>query len=184
MERWCSVEELGELVGKSDRRIRQIDSELPDKEKLLKKGEGGKYDLFFFVKKWTEYSIKLKVGGKQLNLEDVKAQHELLKMEQTQIELGKTKGDICSTEEVYRLWADLARTVTGKLMSIPSMLAPRITGLENTEVVEAAIEREIRDSLTAISRTPMPKGLIKDEPAKPLGKHTGNVPAAGADEGE
>ncbi len=178
------MEELAQLVDKSERRIRQIDSGLDEKEKLLKKGEGGKYDLFFFVKQWTEYNIKLKVGGKQLNLDDIKAQHEQLKMEVTQIELGKMRGDICSTEDVFKIWAELAKNVAGKLLGIPSALAPRITGLDNTEVVEAAIEKEIRESLREISRTPMPKGLIKDEPEKPVGKNNGNVPPTGSDEGE
>jgi phage terminase Nu1 subunit (DNA packaging protein) len=178
-----SADELGALVGFSGgRRIRQIDKDLPEKEKLLQKGEGGKYDLAFFVQQWAAYQVKQNGGKKDLDLGDIEAQHEQLKMEITQIKLDQMRGDICSTSEVYRLWAEVARTVTGKLMSIPSTLAPRITGMENTELVEAALDKEIRDCLAAVSRTPMPKDVMQIGFESLMDKHDDDVPAPGEDE--
>lgn len=184
MERWVSVEELGQAVDKSGRRIRQMDNDLPEKEKLLMKGEGGKYDLFFFIRQWSAYQVKQSGGGKELNLEDVKAQHEKLKMELTQMELDEKRGDLCSTTEIYMLWAEVLRNVTGKLMDIPSTVAPRITNMENAEEIEAAIERELRACLKMLSKTPMPKDVKRDEAGSIVGRHHEDAGATGEDAGE
>lgn len=179
-----SVVDLGSLVGyNGDRRIRQIDKELPEEEKLLKKGEGGKYDLAFFVQRWAAYQVKMHGGKKDLDLGDIEARHEQLKMELTQIKLDTLRGDICSTTEVFRLWAEVARTVSGKLLGIPSALAPRITGMDNTELVEAAIDKEIRDCLSAMAKTPMPKDVMQVGLESLVDKHHADVHASQEDEG-
>lgn len=41
--------QLAEASGYSYRRLHDIDMELPEKEKLFVKSEGGKYDLALFV---------------------------------------------------------------------------------------------------------------------------------------
>ena len=50
--------ELAELVGKTDRQIRNIDRDQDEGRKLLVKGEDGKYDAAVFVQRWVSLQVE------------------------------------------------------------------------------------------------------------------------------
>ena len=172
-----SVKYLAELAGKTERRIRQINNDLPDNEKLLEADDNGKYDPAFFVKRWVAYQIKQE-GGKEESLDDIKAQHEKVKMEKSQIELGILKGEICMRADMMRLWGGMIKEMSGSLLSIPRTLAPRLTNIERPSEAEALLEQEVRAAMSALSKTPMPEEVKGDGPEGDMGANNGHARTA------
>lgn len=57
--------ELAELVGRTDRQIRNINSALPEGQELLVKAAGGKYDAVAFVQRWIEIETEKRTEEKR-----------------------------------------------------------------------------------------------------------------------
>lgn len=147
--------DLAALAGYSDRRLRDIDAGLPQQEKLFVKSEDGKYDLALFVQRWVEYRLKAERGD-EATLEDVKAIHEKVKTQKTELEVAKMRGELVAVQDVRRLWGDVASAVTQAFTGLPSRVAPTILMMNSVEAIAAAIDAEVRAVLTQIAETPVP----------------------------
>ena len=147
--------ELATVAGYSYRRLHDINTDLSKDKKLFVKGEGGKYDLAIFVQRWLAYWMEA-VEEETEELSKVKAQHEKVKKEKTQLEVDRMKGDYVPTADVIRMWENVAAIVANRLVTLPEKLAPALVMIESTDTVYAIIEREVRDAMDMISRTPLP----------------------------
>lgn len=153
--------ELAELVGKTDRQIRNIDREQEDGKRLLVKGEGGKYDAALFVQRWITLQIDKITEGME-DLDAVKARHEIVKTEKTTLEVQKMRGELIDVHDIRKAWGDVANTVMQGMMHLPSTLAPMLQGLDNVEVIGSIIDAEIRRVLNGIAATPLPSYAAGD----------------------
>lgn len=88
--------ELAELVGLTDRHIRRIDQTLDPDEKLLVKAEDGGFDATVFVQRYVAMKVKEVTDGME-NLDAVKARHEIVKTEKTQLEVARMRGNCWTT---------------------------------------------------------------------------------------
>lgn len=147
--------ELATIAGYTYRRLYDIDRDLPEGKKLFVTGEGGKYDLSIFVQKWVEYNVATE-SSVAYDLEEVKAKHEVVKTQKTELEVARMRGQLIDIQDVRRLWGDIANTVTQNMLHLPSKLAPMLQMLDNVEVISSIIDEEIRKTLTGISETPLP----------------------------
>ena len=147
--------ELAELVGKTDRQIRNIDKEQEDGKRLLVKGEGGKYDAAIFVQRWVNLQVDKITEGME-DLDAVKARHEIVKTEKTTLEVQRMRGELIDVHDIRKAWGDVANTVMQGMVHLPSTLAPMVQGLDNVEVIGSIIDAEIRRVLNAIAETPLP----------------------------
>lgn len=147
--------ELAELVGKTDRQIRNIDKEQEDGKRLLVKGEGGKYDAALFVQRWVNLQVDKITEGME-DLDAVKARHEIVKTEKTTLEVQRMRGELIDVHDIRKAWGDIANTVMQGMVHLPSTLAPMVQGLDNVEVIGSIIDAEIRRVLNAIAETPLP----------------------------
>jgi phage terminase Nu1 subunit (DNA packaging protein) len=147
--------ELATIAGYTYRRLYDIDRDLPEDKKLFVAGEGGKYDLSIFVQKWVEYNVAAEAST-AYNLDEVKAKHEVVKTQKTELEVARMRGQLIDVQDVRRLWGDIANTVTQNMLHLPSKLAPMLQMLDNVEVISSIIDEEIRKTLTGISDTPLP----------------------------
>ena len=91
--------QLAEASGYSYRRLHDIDMELPEKEKLFVKSEGGKYDLALFVQRWAKYSVGAQTSGED-TLDEVRATHEKIKTRKTELEVAQMEGRLVDVTEV------------------------------------------------------------------------------------
>ena len=159
--------ELATVAGYTYRRLYDIDAGLPKEKKLFIKGEGGKYDLALFVQRWVEYNVSREATGDDISLEEAKAIHEQVKIEKTQLEVAKMRGELVDVNEVRRLWGSIANTVVQNLMRLPSKVGQQVYMVDNIELVNGIIEKEIRDCLTCIADTPLPgeseQGELQEE---------------------
>lgn len=147
--------ELATIAGYTYRRLYDIDRDRPQDKKLFVTGEGGKYDLAVFVQRWVEYNVNNEASETD-DLDVVKARHEIVKTQKTELEVARMRGQLIDVQDVKRLWGDIANTVMQKMIHLPSKVAPMIRMMDNTEVIADIIGQEIRKALEEIAETPLP----------------------------
>lgn len=147
--------QLAEVAGYSYRRLHDIDRDLPEGKKLFVQSEGGKYDLAIFVQKWVEYNVANETCD-NLDLDMVKAKHEVIKTQKTELEVARIRGQLIDVQDARKLWGDIANAVTQNLIHLPEKIAPMLQMLDNVEVISDIIDTEIRKVLEAIADTPLP----------------------------
>ena len=152
---YLTKKELASITGYTYRRLHDIDMGLPDDGKLFVEGEGKKCDLAIFVQRWVRYKTDQATGDGE-TLDDVKAVHERIKTEKTQIEVAKLKGQLVDVMEIRMLWEGVAKTVMQTMLRLPSKIAPQLVMRDNTELIAGIIDRELRDALNNIADTPLP----------------------------
>ncbi|NLV58698.1 MAG: hypothetical protein GXY67_07990 [Clostridiales bacterium] len=157
--------ELATVAGYTYRRLYDIDRDLPKEQKLFVEGEGGKYDLALFVQRWVAYCVDSQ-SGTDMDLDEVKAKHEQVKMAKSEIELARMRGEVVAVADVKRVWADIAHAVTQNMMLLPSKVAPVVVGMKSTMLISGVIEEAVREVLNLIADTPLPSqwmGASEDE---------------------
>ena len=147
--------ELASIAGYTYRRLYDIDRDQPQDKKLFVESEGGKYDLAIFVQRWVAYN-KNAAEQESEELSVVKAQHERVKKEKTEIEVARMKGEFVEVREVHRLWGNIATIIRSRFVNLPRKLAPALVMIESPDVIEEIIDRDVRDALNMIANTPLP----------------------------
>ena len=155
--------ELATVAGYTYRRLYDIDRDLPEGKKLFVKCEDGKYDLAIFVQKWVDYNVQNESPDDWQDLDLVKAKHEVVKTQKTELEVARMRGQLIDVQDVRRLWGDIANTVTQNLIHLPSKIAPMVQMMDNVEVIASIIDEEIRKILTEIAETPLPDYAAEGE---------------------
>lgn len=149
--------ELASVAGYTYRQLYNIDRDLPEGKKLFVPGEGGKYDLTFFVQRWVEYNVAHEMGDMaELDLDLVKAKHEVVKTEKTELEVARMRGQLIDVQDIRQLWGDIANTVMQNMIHLPSKLAPMLLMMDNAELIGNIIDGEIRKVLEALAEIPVP----------------------------
>lgn len=154
--------ELATIAGYTYRRLYDIDRDLPDNKKLFVGGEGGKYDLAVFVQRWVDYNVNNEIGDVD-DLDTVKARHEVVKTQKTELEVARMRGQLIDVQDVRKLWGDIANTVMQNLIHIPSKVSPLLRMMDNTERIAAIIDEAIRAALNEIAETPLPDYAAEEE---------------------
>lgn len=147
--------ELATVAGYTYRRLYDIDRDLPQDKKLFVAGEGGKYDLAIFVQRWVDYNVNNETADID-DLDTVKARHEIVKTQKTELEVARMRGQLIDVQDVRRLWGDIANTIMQNLIHLPSKVAPQLQMMDNTEMIASIIDAEIRSVLNDIADTPLP----------------------------
>ena len=147
--------DLASLTGYTYRRIYDIDRDLPPDKKLFVAGDGGKYDAATFVQRWVDFKVNRETEDIE-DLDVVKARHEAVKIEKTELEVARMRGALIDVQDVKRLWGDIANTVMQNMIHLASKIAPMLRMMDNTEVIANLIDTEVRKTLTDIANTPLP----------------------------
>lgn len=154
--------ELASIAGYSYRRLYDIDRELPSGNKLFVECEGGKYDLAIFVRRWVQYNVNNEVSDSD-DLDAVKARHEVVKTQKTELEVARMRGQLIDLQDVKRLWGDIANTIMQNMIHLPSKVSPMLRMMDNTEEIAGIIDQEIRKALEGIAETPLPTYAAEDD---------------------
>lgn len=147
------VKELAALVGVTDRRLRQINEGLPPEKKLIVREEGEKKaDLAMFVRRWTDYKVSTIKKVSDITLEEAKTEHELLKIQKTEIEVKRMQGEVVPVADVVTLAQEIVAGTKNNLLHIPATLSPVLAKVDDPEEIEEIISDAIRESLEDLSR--------------------------------
>lgn len=147
---------LSDAAGYSYRRLHDIEKDLPAEKKFFQPCEGGKYDLAIFVQNWVDYNVERHRDTSTMSLDDIKAEHEAVKMQKTELEVSKMRGQLVDVQDVRKLWGDTVNTVTQKFIHMPSRVAPLVLMMGSTERIADIIDAEVRRILNEIADTPLP----------------------------
>lgn len=148
--------QLAELAGYTYRRIYDIDKNLPKEKKLFIETEGGKYDAAMFVQRWVDYNMEQGLPDVE-DLEVVKARHEVVKTQKTELEVARMRGQLVDVQDVKRIWGDVLNALQQNLLHLPSKVGPMVQGLDSLEIIEGLIDAEIRACLTEAADAPLPE---------------------------
>jgi len=159
---YLTKKELATVVGYTYRRLHDINMSLPDDGKLFVEGENKKYDLAIFVQRWVRYKTDQATSA-EMSLDEVKAIHEQVKTEKTQLEVARMRGSMVDIQDARRLWGDIANTVRQSLIHLPSTVAPMVTMMDNTEIIGNIIATEINKALNLIADAPVPDYAACDD---------------------
>ena len=136
--------EFAELVGKTPQWIRQL-----TRDEILVQCGRGKYKLGENLAAYMEYSSGGKAGDEKLTHADIKAEHEVLKKEKTELQLQQMRGQLHSSEDVRLLMGDMILSAKSNLLSLPTRVSPTIVDKSATKI-EQILSEEISATLTVL----------------------------------
>ena len=137
--------EFSKLVSKSDRWIRQLTS-----QGILTQCGRGKYKLGETLAAYIEYMSGGKAGDEKLSHADVKAEHEMLKKEKTELQLQQMRGELHSANDVRALMGEMVLSAKSKILSIPVRISPQLEG-ESAKAIEKKLNDEINNVLSVLA---------------------------------
>ena len=163
--------ELATISGYTYRRLYDIDLGLPKDEKLFVPSETNpkKYDLALFVQRWVDYNVS-QVGGEEggEELVTIKAQHEKVKKEKTELEVARMKAEMVNIQDVHQLWCNLAGMIRNRFVRLGHKVSNSLVMQEDAEKIAEIIDREVRDALSLLANEPtaedMPEGDEDEQP--------------------
>lgn len=71
--------------------------------------------------------------------------------EKVETENAVRRGELAVMSDVQRVWADHIAAARAKLLSLPTKLAPQVTGIHEPNVIAAAIRAEITAALAELA---------------------------------
>ena len=159
--------ELASISGYTYRRLHDIDMALPKDEKLFVPDEANpkKFDLALFVQRWVEYNVG-QAGGDCEGGDEykaIKAQHEKVKKEKTELEVSRMKSEMVDIQEVHRLWCNVACLVRNRFVRLGHKVGPSLIMQDDAEKIAEIIDREVRDALTMLAHEPSPDDLTDED---------------------
>lgn len=144
----CSTSELAEILGLSDRRIRQL-----EQEGVISKISRGKFDLPQAVQQYIAW-IKTQAAAKSEEELDLRKEKTLLTRatrQKVELELQIMRGELHRSEDVRRVMHDMLGAFRARCLSIPSKAAPRIQGQTDLAVIQDVIKKEVYEALAELS---------------------------------
>ena len=142
---------LSELLGVTDRRIRQL-----QEEGILDKESRGRYNLVSSIKNYiihlkTNNDLKDNKNDEFLNYDKERALHEKTKREIAELKLAAMKGEMHNSEDVMRVMNDMLASFRSKILSMPSKLAPMLIARNDMSVIQELIKKEAIEALEELS---------------------------------
>ena len=143
----CSTGRLAEIIGLSDRRIRQL-----EEIGVFKKISRGKYALSDNIQAYIQW-LKEQAAEKYEDL-DLTQERTLLtkaQREKAEIELAELRDEIYRADYIIPIMQDLLLDVRNRLLAIPQRCAPQV--MATTELIDAqeVIKAEVYDALTELA---------------------------------
>lgn len=153
---------LSDILGVSDRRIRQL-----AEEGILVRASKGRYKLIESIK---NYIVTLRIsndgaaGGisEDLDLDEEKAKHEVVKIQMSQLKLQLMKGEVHKSEDVRAVMSDMLVAFRSRLMNHPAKSAPVLANMYDAGQIQTYLEKEMSDALLEL-RQYDPKEFYNDD---------------------
>jgi phage terminase Nu1 subunit (DNA packaging protein) len=142
-----STAEISEILGLSDRRIRQL-----EKEGALVKIRRGKYDLKASVQRYIEYiKEQAEKTEEELDLTREKTLLTRANRQKVELELQIMRGELHRSEDVRRVMNNMLGAFRARVLAIPSKTAPQLLAQTDLAVVQDIIKKEVYEALQELS---------------------------------
>ncbi|RDY30302.1 hypothetical protein [Lachnotalea glycerini] len=142
---------LGQIIGVSERRIRQL-----AEENVLVRAAKGRYKLNESLRNYI-LTLKVAIESKdadnpdgELNLDEERALHERIKRHISELKLQTMQGELHKSEDVERVMTDMLTSVKTKLLAMPTKLAPMLLSRSEIGYIKDLINKEILEALNEL----------------------------------
>ncbi len=145
--------ELAEILGLSDRRVRQLIKDFG----LFSASEGGgkrqkRYALEKCVQEYIAYKVSEETGrGTSKSKEEVQAQHEEIKKRISILKLRRLKRELHAAADVEDFLTEMLVQFRARLMAVPEKIGPLAAIEEDESRIIELLEREMFETLEALS---------------------------------
>lgn len=137
--------EFAQLVGKTPQWIRQL-----TRDGVLTQCDRGKYHFGQNLLAYIEYASGGKVGDDdRMTHADIKAEHEMLKKEKTELQLQQLRGQLHDANDVRSVMGDMILSAKSKFLSLPVRISPQLEG-ESAKVIEKKLHEEVTEILKVL----------------------------------
>lgn len=141
--------QLAVMLGITDRQVRNLEA-----EGVVIKQDRGKYVMLDSIKgyiAWLKTSKDLEKKEPNYDLEAVRAKHESLKIQKTEIDLKVIKGQLHAANDVEHVMMNMLAFFKAKILAMPSKLAPTLTLMTSTQDISDRIEDECMLALNELA---------------------------------
>lgn len=142
---------LAELIGVSDRRIRQL-----GEEGVLIRASKGRYKLLDSLKNYI-LNLKIAVDSEtsqnidgELVLEEERAIHEKVKRHISELKLSLMKGEMHKAEDIEAVMNDILSSFKTRLINMPSKLSPMLVSRNDVGLIKEILTREVIEVLNEL----------------------------------
>ncbi len=142
---------LSEIIGVSDRRVRQL-----GEEGVFVRAAKGRYK---FAESVKNYILTLKLANDsndipamddELDLEQEKAKKERVNRLIAELKLAKMKGEVHSSKDVELVMTDMLSSFKSRLMNLPAKVSPVLTN-RDTGYINDYLTSEVLSVLSELS---------------------------------
>ncbi|MEC2074576.1 type IV toxin-antitoxin system AbiEi family antitoxin domain-containing protein [Metabacillus fastidiosus] len=142
----ATTKEISEMLGLSDRRIRQ----LADEGALVKIAHG-KFDLPASIQTYIKFLVEKEKPTGEIDKTEEEALWTRARRQKTELELQIMRGELHRSEDVKRVMNDMLGTFRAKILSIPSKFAPQIIGKTEIPPVKDILKKGVHEALEELS---------------------------------
>lgn len=146
-----STKVLSDLIGVSDRRIRNLEN-----EGIIVKKARGRYSLKDSIKNYIK-NLKINKNLKnndvqpgELDLNQERAKYEVVKRKQAELKLALMNGELYKGKDVEFVMNDMLSNCRSKILNIPSKLTPLLVNVNDIDYIKKIITREINEVLSEL----------------------------------
>lgn len=143
---------VARMLNMSTRRVRQL-----VKEGILPEAVNHQYDLVECGRAYLKY-LEDKAGlankGKDTLDNELRSEqilHERSKRKRSELIYKEMERQMHRSEDVERIWGDMAMAFKAKVLAMPSKLAPQLQYLDELGEIQTVIRREVETALTELS---------------------------------
>jgi phage terminase Nu1 subunit (DNA packaging protein) len=140
--------ELSHILGISERRIRQ----LRDGGMFSLAPGQRRHNLAACVQEYITYKVDSESQfGAALDLDQARAEHEMVKIDISKLKLRKQRGELHEASVVEYVIRDMLIRFRNRLLSVPAKIAPLVIGRSDVNEVADVLKDEVLEALSELS---------------------------------
>lgn len=142
-----TTQQISEIFGMTPRNI-----QLLTQKGVFVKVAHGKYDLRRSIKKYVE-SLVEKAGPEEGEIDNQKETGlwTRARREKAELEVKIIKGDLHRSVDVERIMNDMLGAFRGRLLSLPSKIAPQLLGMTEIPVIKETLKEAVHETMTELA---------------------------------
>lgn len=142
----ATTKEISEILGLSDRRIRQLAD-----EKALERVAHGKFDLPLSIQKYIQYLIEKEKSVSDLDKYEEETLWTRARRQKAELEYKIMTGELHRSKDIEFVMNNMLATFRSQLLAFPTKVAPKM--LRQTEImaVRETLKQEIYEVMQELS---------------------------------
>jgi phage terminase Nu1 subunit (DNA packaging protein) len=146
-KRIVSTSELAEILGLSDRRIRQL-----EQIGAISKISRGKFNLSETIQQYIDWIKSQAIESDQeLDLKKEKTLLTRANRQKVELEIQIMRGELHRSEDVQRVMNDMLGAFRARCLAIPTKAAPRLIAETDIAIIQDTLRKEIYEALSELS---------------------------------